>query len=200
MTLYSIYGDTDHYRNIRFDRKQSREVFGRDVHDQFDVNYEAKPYIDIWQPLDIEFDDDEPRLSGDLIPDMFEHNGRLFISQKAYDALKPLLENDGEFLPVNYDNGQDYFFNPLSIAENVDGLDVNRSIKNEWGDIENTAFHEDRVKNFMIFRCNFDNHRNAYCQEELKAAIEHAGLKGVFFTPDLGNPYTLKTAAKRRSS
>ncbi len=200
MTLYSIYADTDLYRSIGFDRDQSFEVFGDNIRNHFDVNFEPKPYLSTWKTLDVSFADDGSGLSGDLIPDISERDGRLFLSQNAYDVLKPLLKNDGEFLPVNYDNGQGYFFNPLSLAENVDGLDENRSIKNEWGDIENTAFHEDRVKNFMIFRTKFDSYISAYCQEELKSAIEQAGLKGVFFTPDLGDRFTVKTAAKRRSS
>lgn len=189
MTLYSIYADTNTYRSLGFNRKQSREIFGADIHDQFDVNCEAKPYAKKWQPLNVNFADDGSGLSGEIVPEISEHNGRLFLSQKAYDVLKPLLENDGEFLPVTYEHGDGYMFNPLSLAEDVGGLDEKCSVKNEWGDIENTAFHEEHVKGFMIFRCEFDNYRNAYCQEALKNAIEEAGLKGVFFTQDLGNPF-----------
>jgi len=200
MTLYSIHADTDQYRSIGFDRAQSRKVFGSNPRDQFDVNFEAKSYAKVWQTLDISFADDGSGLSGDLIPEISERSGRLFLSQRAYDVLKSLLENDGEFLPVNYENGQGYLFNPLSLAEDVNGLDEKLSVKNEWGDIENTAFHEERVKKFMIFRTRFDSYISAYCQEELKDAIEKVDLKGVFFTTDLGNPFTIKTAAKRQNS
>jgi hypothetical protein len=44
MTLYSIYADTERYRTLGFDRNQSRKVFGEDIKNQFDVNFEAKPY------------------------------------------------------------------------------------------------------------------------------------------------------------
>jgi hypothetical protein len=194
MGLYSIYSDTKQYRNLGFDRNQSRDIFGEDIKDQFDVNFEAKPYAKLWKSMDVNFVDDGSGLSGSLIPDISEHNGRLFLSQKSYDTLKDLLTQDGEFLPVLYEHGAAFLFNPLSLAESVNGLDTNLSIRNEWGDIENMAFHEERVKDFVIFRSKFDNYRSAFCNDILKDAITSAGLKGVFFTPDLGNPYTLDLA------
>ncbi|WP_339065792.1 hypothetical protein [Teredinibacter turnerae] len=189
MPLFYIYADTKNYRLPGFDREQSRAVFGSDIQNQFDVNFEAKSYATKWQKLKVNFDCDGAGMNGDLIPDISEINGRLFLTIKAYNALKQLLDNDGEFLPVSSaEHGDAWIFNPLSLAEDVDGLDQNLSIKNEWGDIENTAFCEDRVKDFMIFRSCFDNHRNAFCQAIVKEATESAGLKGVAFTPDLGKP------------
>lgn len=191
MGLYSVYADKKHYRSLGFDRSQSRKIFGENIENQFDVNFEAKPYAQLWKTLDVNFADDGSGLSGNLTPDISEHNGRLFLSQKAYDALKDLLAQDGEFLPARYEQGSAFLFNPLSVAEDVDGLDTELSIKNEWGDVENLAFHEERIKDFVIFRSAFDNYRSAFCSDLLKNAITSAGLKGIFFTPDLGNPYTL---------
>lgn len=200
MGLYSVHADTKHYRSLGFDRNQSREVFGENVENQFDVNFEAKPYSKLWKSMDVSFANDGSGLSGNLIPDISEHNGRLFLSQKAYNALKSLLAQDGEFLPVRYEQGSAFLFNPLSLAENVNGLDAELSIKNEWGDIENMAFYEERVKDFIIFRSVFDNYRSAFCSDILKNAITSAGLKGVFFTSDLGNPYTLDLANNLQNS
>lgn len=194
MGLYSVYADTKQYRSLGFDRNQSRDIFGEDIKDQFDVNFDAKPYLQLWKSMNVRFVDEGSELSGSLVPDISEHNGRLFLSQKAYDALKDLLAQDGEFLPVRYEQGSAFLFNPLSLAESVNGLDKDLSIRNEWGDIENLAFHEERVKDFVIFRSAFDNYRSAFCSDILKNAIESARLKGVFFTPDLGNPYTLDQA------
>jgi hypothetical protein len=200
MGLFSIYADTDTYRAIHFDRDQSRDIFGDDPRKQFDVNFEPKAYTGIWKKMNISFSDDGSGLHGDIMPDISENNGRLFLSQIAYDALKDLLKNDGEFLPVTYEHGDAFMFNPLSLAESVDGLDTSLSVKDEWGDIENTAFHEEKVKNFMIFRSEFDHHRTAHCQETLKKAVEEANLQGVFFTPDLGQRFSIKFAKKLRNS
>lgn len=197
MALYSIYADTKIYRYIGFDSKQSKGMFGKNIHDQFDVNFEAKRYSDKWtSPLSVDFSDDGSGFHGDVMPDISEHNGRLFLSQKAYEVLKPLIEHDGEFLPVSYDEESGYMFNPLSIAETVDGVDETLTKKNEWGDLINLAFHEDKVKSFAIFRTNVDDHISAFCQQSVKDAIENADLKGVFFTVDLGNRYTQDQAEK----
>ena len=197
MAIWSIYADKKHYRYLGFDRDQMFSVYGDDPRKHIDVNYEATSYLSVWKPVDVNFADDGAGLSGDLIPDISEHNGRLFLSAKAYDVLKDLIANDGEFLPVRYENGDAWYFNPLSIAEDVGGLDEKRSVKNEWGDIENIAFIENKVKSFAVFRCRFDNNFNVFCQDSVKNAIEGAGLKGVYFTPDLGNPYSIDYAKDR---
>ena len=188
MALYSIYAN-DKYRTPGFDDQQIREIFGDDIRNQFPVNYNPVPYADRWQVLDINFNDDNSGLEGNLIPDISVHYGRLYLSQKAYSALKDILTNDGEFLPIRSGGKDAYFFNPLKKSEDVDGLNKKLSVKNEWGDIENTAFYEDRVCNFMIFKTDFDHHVSSYCKEEVKNTIENAELKGVCFTTDLGNPF-----------
>ncbi len=188
MTLYSIYPD-DQYRIPGFDDAQIRKVFGDDIHQQFNVNYNPIPYSKNWQVLDVNFDDDQSGLEGSLIPDISIHYGRIYLSLAAYGTLKDILSQDGEFLPVRVNGADAYFFNPLMKAEDVDGLDKKRSIKNEWGEIENIAFHADRVSKFTIFKSKFDYYSNAYCQETVKNIVENKGLKGVFFTHDLGNPF-----------
>ena len=111
--------------------------------------------------MNINFDDDGAGLDGDLIPDISVHYGRLYLSAIANGALKELLIEDGEFLTVQHESGKGYIFNPLHCAEEKQGLDKTLSRKNEWGDIENTAFHEERVKDFTIFKTAYDNYISA---------------------------------------
>ena len=186
--IFSIYNDHKKYAYIGFDWKQIVQEFGESMDTRFDVNCEAKPYSAIWKnPIKVNFSDNSEGMTGTGIPEIAEHQGRLFLSQKAYEILRDLLEKDGEFLPVEYENGQGFIFNPLSLAEAVDGIDNKLSVKNEWGEVENIAFHNDKVKNLQIFKSNFDAHYNVFCQESVKNAVEKSGLKGVIFTPDLGN-------------
>jgi len=195
MSLFSIFSDSDNFRRILFNREQMYEEYGEDLPTHFDVNFVSRPYASIMKnPFKVNFADDKSGLYGSSIPDIAEDHGRLFLSVKAFDLLKELLQNDGEFLPVIYEKGEAYIFNPIHTAENVDGLDMKLSVKNEWGDIENIAFHEDRVKGFVIFKTEYDNYMSSYCQASLKEAVENSDLKGVFFTPDLGNPFSTKQA------
>ncbi|WP_086933047.1 hypothetical protein [Agarilytica rhodophyticola] len=195
MTLYSVHENSEKFATLGFDQDQMFTVFGK-LRNQFSVNYQPKPYAEkLIDPLKVNFGlEDPPTSAGTEIPDISNHYGRLFLNPKAYDALKDLLKNDGEFLPVVYENGKGYIFNTLSVAESVDGLDKKLSLKNEYGDVRNVAFDKNRVGDFMIFRTSFDNYINAYVHQKLKDAIEDADLHGVYFSIDLGNPYSEKHA------
>lgn len=190
MTLYAIFADLENYAYIGFNRDEMDEKFGANPRRHVDVSAKAKPYLATWKSVTVNFSDDCEGMTGTKIPDIMPFQGKLFLSQKAYDTLKALIEGDGEFLPVNYEQGQGYIFNPLSVAEKVDGLNATISHKNEYGDIDAMAFHEDRVKAFAIFKSEFDNYKSVICREDVKDAIENAGFGGVYFTLDLGNPFT----------
>lgn len=200
MALYSIYADSNKYRTIGYDSDQMFNDFGS-LRNHFNVNYSPRPFLNnLKNPLNVNFSREASAFSGDETPDISEHYGRLFLSQKAYNAVKDLIKNDGEFLPVEYEGGAAYIFNTLSVAESVDGLNEQLSVKDEYGDRKNMAFHEGLVKDFMIFKTSFDGYINAFIQKELKEAIESAGLKGVYFTPDLGDPSSIEYAKNLKSS
>jgi len=192
MTLYSIYADAKKYRTIGYDSEQMFDSFGS-LYNHFNVNYSPRPFLKhLNSPLKVNFSREASAFSGDEIPDISEHYGRLFLSPKAYDVVKDLIKNDGEFLPVEYEKGSAYIFNTLSVAESVNGINKQLSIKNEYDEHLNIAFHQDETKNFMIFKTSFDGYINAFIQEELKQAIEEAELKGVYFTSNLGVPDSKK--------
>ena len=77
-------------------------------------------------------------------------------SRRAVDALRDLLEPNGELLPLKSDVGEYYLFNILTVA---DVLDLKRS-KGDYicdppgtaTDISYFAFHERKLKGLSIFR------------------------------------------------
>lgn len=199
MALYSIYADSEHYRTIEFDRDQMFDDFGS-VRSHFNVNYAPKVFLPLKRPLLVNFQCENTEFHGGAMPDISEHYGRLFLNQKAYGVLADLLKNDGEFLPVTYESGKAYIFNTLSVAESVDGLNADLSVKDEYGERKHMAFHEDRVKDFRIFKTKFDGYINAFIQPSVKEAIEASNLNGVYFTPDLGDPFSSQYSKKLHSS
>ena len=199
MALYTLYPDLDNFAAIGFDEKQITDMCGDIPRDRFDFHNIPKSFKGIiTTPLNIDFSGDCDGLTGTAIPNLQVFHGKMFLSEKAYQAIGDLISNDGEFYPVTYENGKGYIFNPLSIAEDVDGLDKALSIKNEWDDIENIAFHEDKVKQFALFRTAFDTYINLYCNEDVKNAIEKADLKGLNITPELGAEFGM--AQNQKSS
>ena len=112
----------------------------------------------------------------------------MFLNKKAYEAVANLIINDGEFLEVVDENGnQGFVFTPLRVAEDVNGLDLKLSQKNEWNDVVHLAFNEEAVKNWALFRTKYNNFMTLHCQEAVKKAIEDTNLAGLYLTNDLGN-------------
>ena len=188
--LYTMIYHND-YRAMVFDADQIREFLGDKnsnglIDQRIDLNNMPISYARLFPKLSVSFPvlnkDDERK----KIPDIGFCQGRLFLKPNAYEVLKPIIEGDGEFIPLAYEEGDAYFFNPLRKAEDVEGLDESLSRKNEWLDVENLAFHEDKVKDWSVFRTEFDNYMTLQIQDYVKDAIEKAGLTGVYITPDLG--------------
>ncbi|GLS25534.1 hypothetical protein [Marinibactrum halimedae] len=196
MTLYSIYADSDQYRKVEFDKEQMFEDFGS-LRNHFDVNFSPKPIaLTLKRPLMVNFLCENTEYHGDVMPDITEHYGRLFLNQKAYDILHNVIKDDGEFLPVIYSNTEGYIFNPLQVAESVEGLNQSLSLKDEYGNRKSIVFYEDRVREFKIFKTKFDSYINSFIQLEVKELIEENQLKGVYFTEDLGDPFSAKYSEK----
>lgn len=147
------------------------------------------------EPLKVSFAPEFPGDKGLIVPDLCVSAGRLYLNEKAYGVLHDLIQEDGEFLDLIDDRGEPgYLFNPLRVAEKVDALDTKLSRKNEWGDVENIAFHEEKTKDWQVFRCEFNGYMRLYCQEPVKEAIEKAGLIGLYITTDLATPYPASSA------
>ena len=192
MALYSIFSDLENYAFIGFDRDEIRSKFGRNPKTHIDLSAKPRSYKNNWQRITVNLSENSEGLTGSKIPDIMPFKGKLFLSKKAFETLHDLLKNDGEFLEVTYEKGDGYIFNPLSIAETVDGLNEALSLKDELGELKSMAFHEDQVKVYMIFKTAFDSYLSLTCQEAVKETIENAGLEGVYFTKDLGNAFTSK--------
>ena len=197
MTLYTLYSDFDHFAVIGYDENQIVRLCGKTPRDRFDFLGVPRPYKDILtETLTINFSDNSDGLAGIDIPDIQVFHGRMFLSERACNVLKNLIQNDGELIPVVYEKGDGYIFNPLSVAETVDGLDASLCIKNEWGDIENIGFYEDRVSVYAIFKTKLDTFINTYCREDVKIAIEKAPLTGVIIALELGSRFGLTPCQK----
>ncbi len=200
MTFFTMYSDFDHYVCIGFDDIQMKRIFGDDPRQRFDYTQGNRPFKrSIPEKLNINFQRERGSKSGAKLPDiqvLTRHNTNLFLSLTAYDVLKDIIADAGEFIPVSYEEGDGYIFNVLCIAEDVDGLDMALCIKNDWGDVENMGFREENLKSLTLFKTKFDGFNNLYCREDVKAAIENAGLWGVLFSPDLGTQFGMTQGQK----
>ncbi|WP_086934024.1 hypothetical protein [Agarilytica rhodophyticola] len=192
MNLYTIVFDRRHYVSMIWDSAQIIKLSNNELDHRIDMNGAPIRHASIFkEPLRVTFTSNSKEDKGLLRPEITVQQGRFYFSQRAYNVLKPLIENDGEFLPLIDEHGDmAYVFTPLRVAEDVAGLNTKLSRKNQWGDLESLAFHENKVKGWTVFRADFNAHMTPQCNQAVKDAIEEADLKGVFFTTDLGNGYS----------
>ena len=183
--IYKIQPDLLQFKQFTLDADEIEDKLGEDCL----IFMDSRPtrYSQHWVPLQVEFFDEYP--GGDKnkqIPDLFpDLLGKLFLSETAYTALAPMLENMGEFLPVSYSGKSGYLFNPLRIAEEQQAVDSAQVSRDQWGALNSIVFDETKLTTIPVFRLEADDYRGIYCGDTFKQAVENTGLKGVNFTTDL---------------
>ena len=134
----------------------------------------------IWKPVDVEGPvrpfNDYPRI-GLEIP---------VFSPRAVKALRDMLEENGELLPVNSKLGTYYIFNLLTKS---DAFDVENAVANFGAgnggketafSVARFAFDEDKLRGHSIFRIR-EYPQLVLVTDEFKRRAEAAGLNGLYF-------------------
>ncbi len=181
--IYRIHQDRK-YKTFSVNNDDIWEKLGEDT--MFHIDRTPCSYIKNWQPIKIDFYSDNRKA---LVPDITESNGKLFFSKKAAEVLTPILEDDGEFLPVYSSEATGFLYNCLSTSEQVDGLDAEKSIDDPYSGNSFISFHESKVRGLKVFKTEFDTYLGIFCTEGVKTAVENSDLKGIVFSEDLGNMF-----------
>lgn len=183
--IYKLLPNLRQFKQFTLDEDEIEEKLG----DECLIFMDSRPtrYLGDWKPLQVAFFEEFPGGSDikqrpEIMPDFL---GKLFMNQRAHDALKLLLDAAGECLPVSFDKEQGFIFNPLVIAEELDAVDNSKVIRDRWDALVSPAFVEQKLQSAPIFRTALDDYRGIYCTSDLKHAVEKAGLKGVTFSEDL---------------
>lgn len=184
MAIHRIHHD-DTYLIYEMSTREVLNKLGREH--PFHIDRSPVAYSGVWkEPLIITFTKIDSATKN-TVPDIAVRSGRLFMSDKAYNALNKLLAKDGEFLPVTYSDGKGYIFNPLAIAEDLEALNTERTAYDQGGNLAHFEFIESKLGHTSLFRAKVDNCSGVFCSDPVKSAIEKAELTGVYFQPDLAN-------------
>lgn len=186
--IYTLIADHNNFVNPAIDSDYVESVVGslrgERRNDRIDMNHQPRRWEGVFpSPIKVNFPRVGKQDNQKSIPDITEFQGRLFLSIKAYDALKQLIGNDGEFITASHENGKGYIFTPLQIAK----VDPALTHKNEWDEILNIGFYEDEVKNYSLFRTSYNNYMRLYCQQAVVDIIQKESLTGFYITNDLAN-------------
>lgn len=186
MTIYRIHND-DSYYIYTMSTGDVVSKLGRE--NPFHLDPSPVSYAEVWKdPLVLDFGPEEEEMMNPVVPEIAARFGRMFFDEKAHALLGAALAQDGEFLPVVYNGGAGYIFNPLTIAEKFSAVDDRVTAYNEWGEVQNLGFIEEKLPaGTMIFRCEATRYAGIFCTDAFKRSVEEAGLVGIFFHPDLAD-------------
>lgn len=140
----------------------------------------AEPLITTWKPLSVELvtskQSEQPVLGNFL-----SFAAGLACDEAAKTIIEPLIGQDAEFLPLQYDRGTFYFIN---VIHPIDCLDYERSEFTYWKDggiksVVKYAF-KPTYKSKSIFKI-WKGSTRTYVTDVFKALIEENGLQGLTF-------------------
>ncbi len=112
----------------------------------------------------------------------------LIVNRVVKEKIQPLIANDAEFLELRYQN-QDYYL--INVTNVLECIDYEQSVPNNHGGFKEKVFIPDKIHNQPIFKTVNTKHNlgdfpivsvTTYVSDELKQAIEQAGLQGFDFT------------------
>lgn len=182
--IYRIQPKINTYLQLHVPGRATRAALGKNS--DFDIDHRPIVYSDHWKPFEIEFCDLEN--SASVVPDLSLRIGKLYCSERAYDALKEILSPHGEFLPVLHFTGKGYIYNCLEVAEKLDAINEKLSMHKPLEGCFSIVFNEDRLKNINAFKCEVD-FNGLFCQSSVKAIVESENLTGIEFVEDVGHPF-----------
>lgn len=183
--IYRIHHD-DNFLAFEIPTREVLNRLGREY--PFHINRAPIAYAPVWQePFEILFCPPEEKTQ-DIVPDMSEVDGKLFLSERAFDILKDILNDNGEFLPITHKGGKGYIFNILTIAEDQRGLDEKLTAYDVNGNLENFGFVQNIMGQIPMFRTELDGYQGIFCNEAVRELIENNRLTGIFCHDDLSNP------------
>lgn len=124
-----------------------------------------------------------------LKPDVSFWGSFLVLTPKAYTALQPVLQDDGEFLPVQADGDDLYFFNCLSIGKEAADQCLKKYEDGYECGLETLVFNDTDISTKAIFKSKLEGCRALYATDRLKQRFEASDLNGIIFDDDLLNQF-----------
>jgi len=113
------------------------------------------------------------------------YGGQIVFSEKALNALLPLIQSDVQVIPLQCEEEQLFL---IHLTRHVDGLDLERSdiqwsIENKMiNTIKHYVFYVEKLKDINICRVPI-YFPWVYVSDAFKAAVEEHDLKGLLWKP-----------------
>ena len=189
MKFWEYKKDSDHYFTLALaDFEREKWVLSRDFQPgpipepipKITVQYET-------QPKDLSPSQRALLRKGKLPKADFPslYGGKIVFSEKALNALLPLIQSDVQVIPLFCEEEQLFL---IHLTRHVDGLDLERSdiqwsIENKMiNTIKHYVFYVEKLKDINICRVPI-YFPWVYVSDAFKAAVEEHDLKGLLWKP-----------------
>ena len=143
-------------------------------------SFDGRSHLNKWNPIKVKRMEPEKGLD---LSDAPGFNIPVF-SRKAMECLYPLISNNVEILPLDFDEG-DYFV--INVTTVLDAIDYEKSVYKTFRDgkrimaFKKYAFIPEVVKNTSIFKISDEKTRYAFVSDEFKQIVEKNNLTGFKF-------------------
>jgi len=182
MTYYRYRPDANNYAGISFysgiPSPEHKRVLG--------IRRIDHSLLDEWVPPTAHGFEDNPPRDGDF-PSLSDYNEIPVMSQRAWEALRPLIGYCCEALPFNHPSGDPFYI--IHAMETIDCLDDERSeltrnaTTGRVNQIFKYAFKPGMLEGKHIFKLPIESGGELLVDDEFRKVVEEHGLKGLQFKP-----------------
>lgn len=184
MSVFKIFDDSSEFSSFSLDLEAVLDVLDPHIGEQAAMQFSQsnRALAQYWSPIDVIVRANDG--SANNVPDLTLWRGAsVIMSDRAVEALKPMISSCGEFLPLNFEGKLYALFN----CRKEVAADPQRSVRIEEGgyfmDVEKLVFSDD--VDTPIFKSPFENNRNLFCTDRFRTAVVENGLGGIYFGDDL---------------
>jgi hypothetical protein len=178
MDLYLYRPDANRFAGVGFSKADDGQIV--------DVHYTDTPLTNKWiVPVAHGFEDNPPT-QGDFAS--LSNFWRIpVMSQRAWDALLPLIGESCEALPIVHPTGDPYFI--IHVMETVDCLDTSNAqvtrnaVTGRVSRIFRYAFNHNFPAGKHIFKLPIESGAELIVDDDFRRAVESSGLMGLKFEP-----------------
>lgn len=170
MKVYVLRADSDHYESLL--------MAGGDLY-EFASRFNGKPMKKLGK--DARIKKDPRRLPKGDFPSLIP--GVPVFSRIAVEALRDLLEANGEIFPAKIDGERYFLFNVTRVADVLDEADstLSRFKDGRVFYIDCYSFLVEKLQGLSIFKIPQMVSGNIYVTDAFVELVESAGLKGFWF-------------------
>lgn len=178
MKWYRYIPNSDEFDAVRLVMEDDEPVIG--------LHYESRSVAQTWSPVRVEGFNDNPDVEGDF-PSLNNYSKIPVCSQRAWDALCPLIENCSEALPIIHPSENPFYI--INVMEIIDCLDeeqselVRNSATGRVSQVYKYVFKANMVEGKHVFKTPLKSGAELIVDDDVRKTVEANGLKGLIFEP-----------------